>query len=76
MRLIEFVKCSAYTNPEKHMHLTLYYRDYGDNTDFVKEFTEVELTVHNLAKYGDCDVVDWSIENNILDVMVDVSDLL
>lgn len=76
MRLIEFVKCSAYINPEKHMRLTLYYRYYGDNTDLVKEFVEVGLTVRTLAKYGDCDVVDWSIENNILDVMVDVSDLL
>lgn len=76
MRLIEFVKCSAYINPEKHMRLTLYYRYYEDNTDLVKEFLEVDLTVRTLAKYGDCDVVDWSIENNILDVMVDVSDLL
>lgn len=67
--LAAFISIIGYLEPEKHVRIVMYDKNYDLHNR--EEFTDIPLTVYNLARYSEYPVHDVVEENGDISLMID-----
>lgn len=72
MTLIDLINATCWTEPQEHIKVSLFDKEAYTNFDDEHAWEEIDLNVHNLAKYGNCEVNDIDVEDGFLVCCVNV----